>query len=838
MQLVAGFHVGSYQIVAPLGVGGMGEVYRARDPRIGREVAIKILPPSYAATPDRLRRFEQEARAAGALNHPNLLTVFELGTHEGSPFIVSELIEGSTLREILSNHSLLAAGTDASRKKDTLPVRRAVEIAIQLANGLGAAHDKAIIHRDLKPENVMITNDHRVKLLDFGLAKLLDEAPFNDDNNTLNKPTHPGVVLGTVAYMSPEQVRGEAVDHRSDIFSLGSVLYEMLAGTNPFRRDSGVETMNAILKDDPSSLPAPAIPPALDRIIRHALEKSPRDRFQSARDFAFALESLSGSGEAPALSKAKKTVTKRAETPVFKRLTFRRGFLMSGRFAPDASIIYAAAWDDQAVEIFSTSGTRMSRSVGVPTADILAISSFGELAVSLGRRYVAGWVATGTLARVPLLGGAPREICEDVQDAEWGTDGKSLIILRRYGGAFRIEYPIGNVLYRSVNWISKPRLSPKGNFIAFVDHPHYGDDRGALVIIDLQGHEIVRSSSFPSTAGIAWVPSGDEVWIASEREETGRDIRAVTLDGKERTILAAPGRLSLYDIAKDGTVLMSFDNCRREIIGGTVGQTQDRNLSWFDWSFLTAITPDGSRILFEEQGAFSRASGEYQIYVRPTDGGQSISIGEGYARAISGDGKWVVAKTGLPSLDLLPVGAGEPRRIPLRGLLGYFAWELTPDQKRIIILGNEPDHGNRLYVVEIDGDGTPRALSQEGTSAPFVVSPDGATIAAMSPDQRVTLFPVDEGESRAVESCAAGERPLAWSLDGQALLVAGQGRLAVDVYSVNLATGERSHFHTIRPADPGGIMDIQPIKMTPGGTHYAYGYRRYLSDLFVVHGLR
>ena len=289
-----------------------------------------------------------------------------------------------------------------------------------------------------------------------------------------------------------------------------------------------------------------------------------------------------------------------------------------------------------------------------------------------------------------------------------------------------------------------------------------------------------------------------------------------------------------------------------QIIGGTVGQTQERNLSWFDWSFLTAITPDGSRILFEEQGAFSRASGEYQIYVRATDGSPSISIGEGYARAISGDGKWVVAKTGvslhleqsgsrdgvLSTLELLPVGAGEARPVSLRGLQGCFAWELTPDQKRLVVLGNEPESGNRLYVVEIDGDGAPRAISPEGTGSPIAVSPDGAAVAAMGPDQRVMVFPLQDGEPLSVGGCMAGERPVAWSADGQALLVAGQGRLSVDIHRVDLTSSERVLFHTIRPADPGGIMDIQPIKMTPGGVHYAYGYRRYLSDLFVVHGLR
>jgi Tol biopolymer transport system component/predicted Ser/Thr protein kinase len=832
MQLRTGSSVGTYEIVSPLGAGGMGEVYRARDPRLGREVAIKVLPASFAASGDRLRRFEQEARAAGALNHPNLLTIFELGTHEGAPFIVSELIEGSTLRELLGDH-------------EPLPIKRATEIAVQLANGLAAAHDKGIVHRDLKPENVLITGDGRVKLLDFGLAKLLDNAPINEEA-TFRQETHPGVVVGTVAYMSPEQVRGATVDHRCDVFALGSLLHEMLIGTPPFRRESQVETMNAILKDDPPPFPAGRLTPALERIILHALEKNPTSRFQSMRDIAFSLEMLSGSGEATTLSKQKKgAAAKKSEkivpvaTPTFQRLTFRRGFLMNARFAPDGTILYGAAWDDQPVEVYSTiAGTRHSRAVGLAGSDILSISPAGELAVSLGRRYLTGWVSSGTLARVPPFGGAPREICEEVQDAVWGPDGKNFLILRRLAGTFRLEYPIGNVIFESVNWISQPRVSPKGDMIAFIDHPLYGDDAGALVIINFKGKELARSTSFLSTGGLAWTPKGDEVWMAAERAETGRDIVGVSLSGKERTILSAPGRLSLYDISRDGVVLLSFDNCRREIMGGSLGQLLERNLSWFEWSFLTAISHDGKRILFEEQGAFSREGGEYQIYIRGTDGSPSVSIGEGYGRAISADMKWAVAKTGHPPrLEFLPTGAGQAREIPVRGLQAYYSWNLSTDGKQLVIAGNEPDHGNRIYVIDLDGDGIPRPISPEGTSAPMALSHDGKWVVASTSDRRLMIFATDGSEPQPLRGSETGERPLAWTDDGESIFVSGQGRVSMAIHRVSVASGERSLHHTIRPGDPAGIMDIQPVMMTPDGQHYAYGYRRYLSDLFVVHGM-
>ncbi|MCA1561609.1 MAG: serine/threonine-protein kinase [Acidobacteria bacterium] len=286
MHLAPATRLGPYEVLAPLGAGGMGDVYRAHDPRLGRDVAIKVLPPGFSSDPDRLRRFEQEARAAAALNHPNILAVYDIGTHDDAPYVVSELLAGTTLREAL------AAGA--------LPVRKAVDYAMQIANGLATAHEKAIVHRDIKPENLFITSDGRVKILDFGIAKLIEPVAIAGDERTpatRTAGTTPGLVLGTMGYMSPEQVRGQAVDHRSDIFSFGAVLYEMLSGERPFTGDTPADTMSAILNDDPRALTTVSggvVSPSLDRITRHCLEKEPSRRFQSARDLAFDLEAVSG----------------------------------------------------------------------------------------------------------------------------------------------------------------------------------------------------------------------------------------------------------------------------------------------------------------------------------------------------------------------------------------------------------------------------------------------------------------------------------------------------------------------------------------------------------------
>src|SRR6202521_3774760 len=293
MPLTAGVRLGPYEILAPLGAGGMGEVYRARDTRLGREVAVKVLPESLNADPDRLRRFEQEARAASALNHPNILTVHDFGQQNGSPYVVSELLEGATLRERMTQESLSA--------------RKAVDYGIQIALGLAAAHEKGIVHRDLKPENVFVTRDGRVKILDFGLAKLSEPTGSGSQTNlpTAVPATDPGVVLGTLGYMAPEQVRGKAADARPDIFAFGAILYEMLSGRRAFHGDTAADTMSAILTKDAPELSATNrnVSPGLDRVVRHCLEKDPERRFHSAHDLAFDLEALSdASGARPPVS--------------------------------------------------------------------------------------------------------------------------------------------------------------------------------------------------------------------------------------------------------------------------------------------------------------------------------------------------------------------------------------------------------------------------------------------------------------------------------------------------------------------------------------------------------
>ena len=836
--LTTGARVGPYQIVAALGAGGMGEVYRARDPRIGRDVAVKVLPPAFAANADRLRRFEQEARAAGALSHPGLLTIFDVGTHDGILYIVSELLEGTTLRD-----RMLRAGEPAP-----LSTRRAIDYALQIARGLAVAHDKGIVHRDLKPENIFVTDDDRVKLLDFGLAKILDEernalGPDAETEEQHERPdTGSGVVMGTASYMSPEQVRGHAVDHRTDVFSLGIVLYEMLTGRRPFRGPSSVETMAAILHNEPPPMPA-TIAPAIERIVLHAIHKSKAHRFQSMTDVVFALETFSSTDVTSAPKARGKRVAKPADVPAravaFRRVSFRRGFVMTARFAPDQSVVYGASWEDLPNEIFvAVPGNAESRPVGMADADVLSIAANGELAVSLGRHFIGGWVTSGTLARMPAsFGGAPRELAEDVQDADWLPDGSGLAVIRAEAERFVVEMPMGHRIFESPQWISNVRVSPKGDRVAFLQHDTWGDDAGRVIVVDHSGTKIVESSHYHSTGGTAWTPNGDEVWTAAHHEGTGRDVVALSMRGKERVVLAAAGRYTVHDIARDGRVLVAVENGRREMIAGTRGEPHERNLTWLDWSFLAGLSPDGTRVVFEEQVG-ARRNGANAVYVRRADGSPAVRLGEGRPRSFSPDGRMIgVIPPGSDALHLLPIGAGVPRVVSLRGLRSCIWWDWTPDGTRLVLWAHHGDAGSRHFELTIDGDEPPRPVTPPGAGWWFALSPDSTRMAAAMADQNLFVFPLAGGEPIPVPGSETGDLPIQWSEDGRSLFVFKSGRVTIGIDRIDLATGARTRWHDLRPADPAGIMDIQPIYMTRDGSKYAYAYRRFISDLYIVEGL-
>ncbi len=848
MSLAAGAQLGPYEIVSPLGAGGMGEVYRARDPRIGREVAIKVLPAAFARDPDRLRRFEQEVRAAGALNHPNILTIFDVGAHDGSPYIVSELLEGETLRERISG---AAPGQ-----------RKALDYAQQTARGLAAAHAKGIVHRDLKPENLFVTRDGRLKILDFGLAKLTHREPSSADETA----TEEGVVLGTLGYMSPEQVRGKPADHRSDLFSFGAILYEMLEGQRAFRGESAADVMSAILKEEPREL---AASPALDRIVRRCLEKNQEERFQSASDLAFALEALSSPSEvrpaaaalepparrrrriplwlvaaavlagALAIGVVGGRQTARTAAPVFHRLTFRRGTVWSARFAPDGqTIVYTAAWDGAPPQIFSTRlDSTESRALGIPESLLLSISSSGEMALSLKPRMVDFIQHSGTLARAPLAGGAPRSILDEVHTADWAPGGAALAVVRVTGGRMRLEFPPGKTLYETAGWIGQPRLSPQGDRIAFLDHPLKGDDAGSVAIVDAAGNKKTLTATWMSAVGLAWFgPGRDEIWFTAATAGGARALYSVTLSGGQRLVYRAPSTLTLQDVSRDGRVLLTQENFRAGMVALPPGQTEERELSWLDSSLVTDLSPDGKTLLFTEAGDGGGAT--YAVYTRPADGSPAVRLGDGLGTSLSPDGRWVfsIVHPARHQIVLLPMGAGEARRLEPSGMTYHWGgW--FPDGQRIHFAANEPGRGLRVWVQDLAG-GKPRSITPEGVARLGRVSPDSKWYAGGDPQGRLTLFPVEEGEPRPVPGVEPGFFPIRWSSDGRLLYGGYQEELPARIYRVDIATGRKEVARQLLPSDPAGIISFGSAAISADDKAYAYTYIRILSDLSLVEGLK
>jgi Tol biopolymer transport system component len=861
MALTSGMKLGPYEIQSLVGAGGMGEVYRAHDSRLDRTVAIKVLPASFSADRERLQRFAQEARAAAALNHPNILSIFDIGEEQGAPYVVSELLEGETLGERL--------------RTGALPIRRVIDYATQVARGLAAAHEKGIVHRDLKPENLFLTRDGRVKILDFGLAKLTrpESQDGSGDAPTVQVATEAGVVMGTAGYMSPEQVRGKSADHRSDIFAFGAILYEMIASKRAFHGETAADTMSAILKEEAPELSETAhhVPPGLERIVRHCLEKHPTQRFQSAGDLAFDLEALT---EVSAASKSGAQAVQQARSeglrrrvPVvagvialaaatlaagwwlgrhsgaippaeYQQITFRTGSIGNARFTPDGSIVYSASWDGGDNQMYmARTNENGSRELGLKDAELLSISKNGELAIRLNTAFYGGYARTGTLARVPLSGGTPREVLDNVQDAEWATNGESMAVVRFVpeNHHWRLEYPVGHVLLDTINWVSHPNISPDGKWIAFADHENPGgDDEGSVAVIDMLGHEKKLASGFVSVEGVQWSPNGDEIWFTATRTGSATNLRGVTLAGKERTIANVPGGMWLEDL-RNGVALMITHQQRLGIRGMPPGGKQERELGWFGWSIARDISRDGKKILFEEEG--EGGGPNYTVFLRDTDGSPPVRIGEGLSGAISPDGKWVITKPAKGgALNLVPTGAGEARQLT-HDNISYGSVRYLPDGKQLLASGIEPGHGARDYLIDL-ADGNAKAITAEGVTG-TQLSPDGRSIAVVGPDGKRGIWPMDSSGFRPIPGFDSKYAVIGWTPD-QTSLYAVSNQLRdrfAKVYRVNLTTGKMEFWKTFGEGLPAGSYAGAP-NFSSEGSAYAYVYNQILSEAYVVKGLR
>jgi Tol biopolymer transport system component len=854
MPLAPGTKLGPYEITAALGAGGMGEVYRARDTRLVRDVAIKVLPEALANDTDRLRRFEQEARTIAALSHPNILGIHDIGTYEGrQPYLVSELLEGETLRQKLETGAL--------------PARRVIEYAQGIAQGLAAAHNKGIVHRDLKPENIFVTRDGRVKILDFGLAKLVQPEQNPGTALTMTSPaTMPGVVMGTMGYMSPEQVKGEISDARSDIFSFGAVLYEMLTGRRAFKRDTAAETMTAILREEPPELAETGWqgPLGLQKILSRCLEKSPERRFQSASDLGFAIEALSGTTTGAGSHAHRAVEVKRSWWPwaagaaglvavaagawfagkssavkpmaKFSRLTYMQGYPTNARFAKDGqTVLYSAQWNADPIQVYAVRVEfPQSTKVDLPSAALLALSTSGDLELALDP-VRESWFMYGTMAQAQMVGGTPRSQEREVIAADYSPDGKSLALVRRANRKVQLEYPAGKAIYATSGYLDYVRVSPSGQEVAFLEHPVYGDDRGWVSIVDAAGNHRQLTREFSSTQGLAWWPDGKEVWF-SAADSTDRQLFGVSLAGKQRAILTTAQDSRLLDIAADGRVLVSNELQTTELAGIDPATGKERRgLEWFNASIMGDILPDGKAIAFLEWGG--PAGPLYLEVYRKLDGSAPVALGPGAQPRFSPDGTFVAGPllTRPPQVALNPIGTGQSRRLPVGEIASLKSLAWFPDGRHFLLTGAAEGQSLRTYEMDLEG-GKPQTLGP----ADFIgvaVAQDGKRIAGRDASAKTVVFDRETQKLQVIPGVESQESLAGWTEDGRGLIVYSSTPWEARIYRMEVATGQRTLLRTIEPAEKAGSTAPIRLAYAEGSKTYAYNTVRILGNLYIIEGL-
>ncbi len=869
MVLSPGDSFGTYTILATLGAGGMGEVYRARDLRLGREVALKVLTEEGAGSDERLQRFETEARAASSLNHPHIVVVYEVGDapdpRDGHAvrFLAMELLDGGTLSEIIPQGGL--------------PLRRFFELAIALADGLARAHEAGIVHRDLKPSNLIVTADGHLKILDFGLAKLRHQTGDGSPDSATLTITSPGELVGTLGYMSPEQARGEAAGVASDQFAVGCVLYEMLTGRRAFARASAADTISAILRDEPVSLTVmrPEIPPPLVWIVERCLAKDKRERYAATRDLARDLQNLrahagdpslrsSGSGEeqrAPARRRNRLVGTallalaalaavlwfgwpRRPPMPEFRRLTFRHGVVSRGLFTPGAdSFLYTASWDGGPRRTYLALPDAMGLDRPLESGEQLpmAYSDDGSQVLVLVGASRAGINLLGTLAAWPALGGTPRMILNDAGWADWSQGGRVLVAVRDLGAERVLERrdvsaaQAEKVIFRTPGAMSFVRLSPDGKRVAFIHHPSRFDDAGEVRIVDLDGSASrALTPAYERCFGLDWNARSGEIWLtASVSGAYSSTLFAVSPGGRLRPLHRFPGFFVLQSLSSDGKkCLLLEDENRRALLFQRAAEPA-RELSSLGFSIVTDLSPDGKKILFYEGGATPRATG---IWSRDVDGGEPMRWGEGFPGTFSPDGRWIAGTTvGRPPLQLLliPAGAGSPKALT-SSTASHWAPSFAGPSTLLFVRSEGSQ--KQIWTMNTDGSGA-HGLGAVDCNNPRA-NPAGTEFVCLggAPGSTPFIHPIGKGEGRRL--LGVGEATVfiyaRFNERGDRILAVSRDR---HVWTLDARTGVKLADDVLPNLDPSTGTGLLSVALNGDGTVRAFSEGRSSSGLHLAWGL-
>jgi|GEM_PF-137512 len=859
-RLSAGHEVGPYIIRRFIARGGSGSVYLATDSRLDRPVALKFLRQDYAV--DGSGRFGREVRAASSVSHENIAHIYGAGTFESTNYIAMEYVEGTSLREIIDRGSI--------------PFSDAISIASQTARALAAAHAGGVVHRDIKPENLIVRDDGVVKVLDFGLAKLGHGRLAPSTTEALSFRTPPGLVLGTVRYMSPEQVRGTETDERTDIWSLGVVIFEMLNGERPFDAETDADTLTAILGSDIKfrSDVWERIPPMAVGIIRRCLAKYPKDRFQSAADLAFALDSMGAEAArvdrecSPPMQNLAQSTSRlplhlilpillaagcvlgitgiffsgsfnpwwqAVPSPVYKQLTFQRGTVWNARFSGRSdSVLYSATWGGEELAIFELRlSDGESRRLGLPNTKLLSVSSRNEAAVLENERHLHQFIHRGRLGRIGVEGEVLREMTSSVQEADWAPDGETLAVVRSAdGGGNKLEFPTGRVLFKTSGRLSSPRVAPDGSRIAYVEHERHWDGPNRLAVIDSHGRRTVLLDGWADLGGVAW--KGDEVWFTGSRNGEKHALYAIKPGGRDRLVTSSPDSLYLHDIASDGRVLLSRELIWSEMHTDDLGGGH-RELFSTRHAALADYSRDGSMILFTAFGAADESTPF--AFIQTMDGSSAKKIGKGRALALSPDGQSIAVKAnGEEALTILSADTGETISLRHSGIeqIDQAAW--LPDGSSLLFIGNEIGRPGRTFLADKAGrDAKP--VTPEGLAG-TVVSPDGRFMFARNVSGEARIVSLDGQEETVVNGLQEGEEVVRWHPDGGALLIYNPMSLPIRIWRLEPQSGRREIFHEIRPTSLAGVLGRVIVLASADAKSFVYGLPRRFSDLYLVEGLK